>query len=183
MSGKVSQAQRTEAPRPGALGQAGQDRFAAMNHLLKLTNRLMAPFSTHLERRYKISLNEFRVLMLIGQLGTTASHELAQILGVNTMAVSRAVAALHRHDRITVTTDPLSRRRKTLRLTPEGERLWHEMMPASVKVADYLFEALRPDEVMAFDHYVQTLTERLEAQDMSGRSVFLERTRPGEEPA
>lgn len=165
------------------LTEVGLDRVTAMNHLLKLTNRLMAPFSTHLEKRYKISLNEFRVLMVIGQLGVTASHELAQILGVNTMAVSRAVAALNRHGRVAVATDPQSRRRKTLQLTAEGERLWREMMPASVKVADYLFEALRPDEVMAFDHYVRTLTERLEAQDQGGRSVFLERTRPGEEPA
>jgi DNA-binding MarR family transcriptional regulator len=150
-----------------------------MNHLLKLTNRLMAPFSAHLEKRYKISLNEFRALMLIGQLGTTASHELAQILGVNTMAVSRAVAALARHGRITVETDPASRRRKTLRLTPEGERLWREMMPATVKVADYLFEALQPDEMAAFDIHVAKLTEHLEEQDLRGRSLFIERTRPG----
>lgn len=154
-----------------------------MNHLLKLTNRLMAPFSIHLEKRYKISLNEFRVLMVIGQMGVTASHEIAQILGVNTMAVSRAVAALHRHGRINVATDPQSRRRKTLKFTAEGQRLWSEMMPQSVKVADYLFEALSTDEVVAFDNYVRTLTDRLEAQDPRGRSVFLERTRPGEEPA
>jgi DNA-binding MarR family transcriptional regulator len=179
----VSQPQRESDTVPAPLTESGLDRITAMNHLLKLTNRLMAPFSIHLEKRYKISLNEFRVLMVIGQRGVTASHELAQILGVNTMAVSRAVAALHRHGRIDVATDPLSRRRKTLRLTPEGERLWREMMPASVKVADYLFEALCPEEVLAFDQHVQTLTDRLEAQDMRGRSVFLERTRPGEEPA
>jgi len=96
------------------------------------------------------------------------------------MAVSRAVGALHRHGRITVETDPMSRRRKTLRLTPEGERLWHEMMPATLKVADYLFEALCPDEMVAFDHHLRTLTDHLEEQDLRGRSLFLERTRPGE---
>ena len=47
-----------------------------LHQLLKLTNRLMAPFSTHLSHRYKISLNEFRLLMTIGALGRTASHEL-----------------------------------------------------------------------------------------------------------
>jgi DNA-binding MarR family transcriptional regulator len=165
----------------GAMTGAGLDRMQVMNHLLKLTNRLMAPFSAHLEKRYTISLNEFRALMLIGQLGTTASHELAQLLGVNTMAVSRAVAALNKHGRITVETDPASRRRKTLRLTPEGEALWREMMPATLKVADYLFEALCADEMAAFDAYVAKLTEHLEEQDLKGRSLFLERTKPGEE--
>ena len=170
-------AQARAAPKPVAVPE-GFDRVEVMNHLLKLTNRLMAPFATHLEKRYRISLNEFRVLMLIGQLGTTASHELAQMLGVNTMAVSRAVAALSKHGRIEVGTDPQSRRRKMLHLTAEGERLWHEMMPATVKVADYLFEALRTDEVMAFDHYLRTLVERLEAEGPRGQSLFLERTRP-----
>ena len=154
------------------------ERVQVMHHLLKLTNRLMAPFSTHLEKRYRITLNEFRVLMLIGKLETTASHELAGILGVNTMAVSRAVASLSRQGRIAVDTDPQSRRRKILRLTDQGRLLYADMMPASLQVADYLFEALRPHEVMAFDHYVRILTDRLEATDENGHSVFLERTRP-----
>lgn len=156
------------------------DRVRVLHHLLKLNNRLMAPFSMHLERRHRISINEFRVLMVIGQLAVTASHEVAEILGVNTMAVSRAVAALSRHGRIAVGTDPLSRRRKTLRLTPEGERLYQEMTPASTRVADYLFEALAPAEVAAFDQYVGLLTGRLEERDAAGRSLFLEQTRPGE---
>lgn len=156
----------------------GIDRTKILQNLLKLNNRLLAPFSIHLEKRHKISLNEFRVLMLIGYLETTASHELAERLGVNTMAVSRAVGVLHKQGRISVDVDPQSRRRKMLRLTADGERLYQEMLPATANVAGYLFEALRPDEVLAFDHFVQTLTEQLEAHDEQGRSIFLERTRP-----
>ena len=77
-----------------------------LHQLLKLTNRLMAPFSTHLSHRYKISLNEFRLLMTIGRLGRTASHELAEMTGVNVMSVSRAVSTLQRHGRIEVVRDP-----------------------------------------------------------------------------
>lgn len=149
-----------------------------LHHLLKLNNRLMAPFSIHLEHQYKISLNEFRLLMMIGRLGVTASHEVAEMTGVNAMSVSRAVASLKRHSRIQVTTDPKNRRRKALTLTPEGARLYRAMLPATNKVARYLFEALQPDEIAAFDRYVATLTEALEAHDEEGRSLFLERTRP-----
>ena len=149
-----------------------------LHRLLKLNNRLIAPFSTHLEHRYNITVNEFRLLMMIGRLGTSASHELSELTGVNTMSVSRAVSALQRHGRIEVTTDPGNRRRKTLTLTPEGQRLYETMLPTTDKVAQYLFEALRPDEIMAFDRYVTTLTDALEAQDEEGRSLFLERTRP-----
>lgn len=149
-----------------------------LTHILKLHNRLLAPFSIHLEKRHKISLNEFRLLMTIGRLGMTASHEVAEITGANTMAVSRAVAVLRRQRRIEVTTDANNRRRKTLRLTPAGRALYDRMLPTTEKVGRYLFEALRPDEIMAFDRFVRTVTEKLEARDANGRSVFLERTRP-----
>ena len=52
------------------------------------------------------------------------------------------------------------------------------MLPSTLRAADYLFSALRPDEAIAFNHFVETLIERLEAEDADGRSVFLERTRP-----
>lgn len=159
-------------------GEPAFDRVAALNHLLKLHNRLMVPFTTHLEKRHRITVNEFRVLMLIGELGPCASHELAVALGVNTMAVSRAVAALSAHGRIHVEVDPQSRRRKLLRLTGEGERLFAEMLPSTLRAADYLFAALRPHEAVAFNGFVETLIAQLEAEDADGRSVFLERTRP-----
>ena len=68
-------------------------RVGTLHRLLKLNNRLMAPFSTYLSHRYNISLNEFRLLMAIGRLGTSASHELAEHTGVNAMSVSRAAGS------------------------------------------------------------------------------------------
>jgi len=149
-----------------------------MSRLLKLQNRLMAPFSIHLEKRHKISLTEFRMLMSIGRLGVTASHELVEQTGVNAMGVSRAIGELRRHGRIVVDIDPNNRRRKTIHLTAKGQTLYEQMVPTTEKVARYLFEALRPDEVMAFDHFVRAMTAQLEATDEHGKSQFVERTRP-----
>ena len=160
-------------------GEAGQGDKAAMLHqLLKLTNRLMAPFSTHLSHRYRISLNEFRLLMTIGRLGRTASHELAEITGVNVMSVSRAVATLQRHGRIEVVRDTANRRRKWLTLTEEGQRLYDIMHPQSEKVADYLFSDLSDDEAAQLSRILTRLIATLEATDAQGRSLFLERTKP-----
>lgn len=149
-----------------------------LHQLLKLTNRLMAPFSTHLSHRYKISLNEFRLLMTIGALGRSASHELAELTGVNVMSVSRAVATLERHGRLQVSQDPENRRRKWLTLTPEGERLYALMRPQSEKVAAYLFSALSEQEVGQLDKLVGKLIATLEATDERGRSRFIEATKP-----
>jgi DNA-binding MarR family transcriptional regulator len=154
------------------------DKVAMLHQLLKLTNRLMAPFSTHLAHRYRISLNEFRLLMTIGRLGRTASHELAELTGVNVMSVSRAVATLERHGRIQVVPDPANRRRKWLTLTEEGERLYGIMQPQSEKVADYLFSDLEPGEVVRLRATLARLIDTLEAKDGKGRSLFLDRTKP-----
>jgi DNA-binding MarR family transcriptional regulator len=158
---------------------AAHSAKAAMLHqLLKLTNRLMAPFSTHLAHRYKISLNEFRLLMTIGMLGRSASHELAELTGVNVMSVSRAVATLERHGRIEVVRDPANRRRKWLTLTDEGRRLYAIMRPQSEKVADYLFSELDPAEVEQLGTILTRLIDTLEASDAQGNSLFIERTKP-----
>ena len=154
------------------------DRVAMLHELLKLTNRLMAPFSTHLAHRYKISINEFRLLMTIGALGRTASHELAEMTGVNVMSVSRAVATLERHGRIEVVPDPRNRRRKWISLTEEGRRLYTIMRPQSEKVADYLFSDLSDDEAAQLSRILTRLIATLEATDAQGRSLFLERTKP-----
>lgn len=149
-----------------------------LHRLLKLTNRLMAPFSLHLSHRYKISLNEFRVLMTVGALDRTASHEVAELTGVNAMSISRAVATLQRNGRITVIRDEGNRRRKWLSLTEEGGRLYQIMRPQTGMVAQYLFSELEPDELAGFESIVERLIERLDATDAQGRSVFLESTRP-----
>jgi len=157
---------------------ARDDKAAMLHQLLKLTNRLMAPFSTHLSHRYRISLNEFRMLMSIGALGQTASHELAETTGVNVMSVSRAVATLERHGRIEVVPDPKNRRRKWLTLTEEGRRLYEAMRPQTGKVADYLFSDLSEAETTQLARILTHLIDTLEATDEQGRSLFLERTKP-----
>ena len=153
-------------------------RVGTLHRLLKLNNRLMAPFSTHLSHRHNISLNEFRLLMAIGRLGASASHELDEHTGVNAMSVSRAVQTLQRHGRISIEPDPHNRRRKVLKLTPEGRRLYELMRPQTHAVADYLLAELSDADQAKLDELVCMLIARLEATDDKGRSLFLERTKP-----
>jgi DNA-binding MarR family transcriptional regulator len=155
-------------------------RVGTLHRLLKLNNRLMQPFSTHLSHRYNISLNEFRLLMAIGRLGASASHELAEHTGVNAMSVSRAVSTLQRHGRITVESDPDNRRRKVLRLTAEGRRLYATMQPQTQAVADYLLTGLSERDIVQLDALVGQLIARLEATDADGRSLFIELTKPAD---
>ena len=153
-------------------------KVALLHDLLKLNNRMLAPFSTHLAHRHRISLNEFRLLMTIGALGRTASHEVAEITGVNVMSVSRAVATLQRNNRVAVVRDETNRRRKWLTLTEEGQHLYNVMRPQSEKVADYVFNGLDAADLATLADLTAGMIARLEASDASGRSAFLEATRP-----
>jgi DNA-binding MarR family transcriptional regulator len=157
---------------------AGFEPADVLRRLLRMQNQLMTPFTVHLQKRYRLSVNEFRLLMLIGRLGVTASHELAELAGVNTMMVSRGVAVLERHGRIDIDIDPRNLRRKVLRLTPKGRSLYQKMLPSTNRVANYVFEAMSTEEIRAFDTCVKAITARLEAVDERGNSLFLSRTNP-----
>jgi DNA-binding MarR family transcriptional regulator len=90
---------------------------------------------------------------------------------------------LHHQGRIVIEPDPVDFRRKVLRLSPEGQRLYRQMLPQTDTVANYLLSSLAPLEVQEFDRLITILTDGLEARDEEGRSVFLERTRPTDAPS
>lgn len=159
-------------------GVRAPEPLDVLHNLLKLGNRLNAPFSEHLEKRYRVTMNEFRVIMLIGRQKTAVSHELAEISGVTTMSISRAVTSLERKGWITSRADPENRRRKILRHSKDGARLYKKMLPTADKVATYLFTSLQSDEIHAFNAYMEKLIHSLEARDERGRSIFIEKTRP-----
>jgi len=183
MGESVAKVNRARPAEPEEQPAPAADRVTTLHQLLKLTNRLIAPFSTHLAGPHRISLNEFRMLMTIGMLGRTASHELAELTGVNAMSVSRAVATLERNGRIAVSPDPANRRRKWLSLTPQGEKLYRTLRPEGDRVAAFLFSDLTEEETALFGAMVDRLIATLEATDEAGRSLFLERTKPATGPA
>lgn len=159
------------------MGRDYGNETIVLHRLLKVSNRLMAPFSTHLEKQYNVSVNEFRLLMLIGRKGKAASHELAELTGVNAMSVSRAVASLEKKGCIAVERDPGNRRRKQLTLTGDGRRLHAIMRPRTERVARYLLSDLSAKEIVALRTMLDRLIDTLEARDEAGNSLFLERIR------
>jgi len=155
------------------------DRQALILHrILQLHNLLMTPFNAHLQKRYRISVNEFRTLMTLGRMEPAAAHEIADMTGLSTMTVSRAVSALENHGWLNVRRNEANRRSNVLTLSPEGRALFDEMLPVSGQVSDYLFEDMPERELEAFARNIDALIERLKRVDEKGRSAFLEATRP-----
>ncbi|MBU6444391.1 MAG: MarR family winged helix-turn-helix transcriptional regulator [Alphaproteobacteria bacterium] len=133
--------------------------------LLKLTNLIMRPFFTHFEGRYHISINEMRILMTLAPMGEAASHELCEATGLHPMNVSRSVAALRRHGRISERRDAANLRRKLLTLTPEGWALYRTLMPHVKSISENLFAPMSALELEFLSKLVGQLIARLETID------------------
>lgn len=153
------------------------DPIDTLNSYLRLYHHLWAAFSENLESRYDISMNNFRVLMMVGQLGETASHEISDSTGMPVMAISRTVVELEKRELIERTVDRNNRRRKPIKLTPKGQDLFDHMMPTTRLVAKYIFDSLRLDEALMFDHCLGALIDHVTMVDEDGELVFVKKTR------
>ncbi len=149
-----------------ALSAADDPRHVApslvLYRLLKLSNLISRPFLAEDAVRYRISLNELRVLMTLAPLREAASHELASVAGMHPMNVSRAVAALRRQSRVSEQTDPGNRRRKLLRLTAQGWALYRQLLPHVGEVAGEVFRDLTRGEIAQLSRLLDMMTARLE---------------------
>jgi DNA-binding MarR family transcriptional regulator len=110
--------------------------------LLKLSNLILRPFFIQRAESHKMNINELRVLMTLAPMGEAASHELCEVAGLHPMNVSRAVSMLREQGWVEERRDEENRRRKLLRLTREGRRVFDALAPDANMAAERLFEGM-----------------------------------------
>ncbi len=84
--------------------------------LVRVINRTARPFVERLAGTHQLSLNEWRVMVVLASHPGVAARDLAEITGLDKMSISRAVAGLSRHQRLDKRPDPSDARRMLLRL-------------------------------------------------------------------
>ena len=87
----------TRAPASGPRLLADDSLFFKLVRVVNLTAR---PFVETLSRQHQLSLNEWRVMVVLASHPGVAAHEVAEITGLDKMSVSRALAALERRRRV-----------------------------------------------------------------------------------
>lgn len=116
---------KTLAPRPAAgVGVRLPDDSGLFFKLVRIVNLMSRPFVETLSRQHRISLNEWRVMIVVARHPGCAAHQVARATGLDKMSVSRAIAALDRHRRLARRPDPHDARRTLLSLNAAGERLF-----------------------------------------------------------
>lgn len=136
--------------------------FADIMTLQRIGNLLSKPFFQKYAKRHKLTLNEWRVVVVVHDRPGTAGHEVGRLAGLIPMNVSRAVASLKKAGRIRAEPDPTNRRQHSLYLTEEGELLFERIYPKARAQAEKLFEIFDKNEKQQFSDMLQRLYQRAE---------------------
>jgi DNA-binding MarR family transcriptional regulator len=133
--------------------------------LVRVVNLTARPFSESIGKAHRLSLNEWRVLLVLANHGGVAASEVTALTGLDKMSVSRAIAALVRQGRVVRKVDGADRRRMLLRLSAEGERLYERIgTPAKVRERD-LFAGTPEREQAQLGRTLDRLIDNLVAAD------------------
>ena len=87
-----------------------------------LANKLSSGASRLYLKRYDIGIIEWRVMAMLAVEPRISPVRICQIIGLDKGAVSREMRKLEAKGYLTVDEDPESTRRRTLELTPSGQR-------------------------------------------------------------
>ena len=116
------------------------DRFLPYR-LSVLSNIVSTAISGAYEKRFGLTIPEWRVMAVLAMTPDLSAAEVAQRTAMDKVAVSRAVASLLRARRIVRQTARADRRRSLLRLSAAGLKVYAQVVPVAL---DYERDLLAP---------------------------------------
>jgi DNA-binding MarR family transcriptional regulator len=117
--------------------------------LLKLSSFINGPMQDGVASPNNLALNELKITLCLGGEGALAGHDIADIMGIAPMNVSRSLSSLLQRGWIEPVEDPSSRRRKPFQLSSLGWECHRAMLPDLGGVAEYLLGKLSAKETAA----------------------------------
>ena len=151
------------------------DRFLPYR-LSVLTNVVSSTIAEAYQRRFGLSIPEWRVLAVLARHPGVSAAEVARLTRMDAVAVSRAVARLLAAGRLRRTIARDDRRRSVLTVTATGTAVYREVAPLALGYERALLATLDAAERAALDRALDALTTR--AQALSEARVALRQRRP-----
>jgi DNA-binding MarR family transcriptional regulator len=133
--------------------------------LVRVVNLTARPFSESIGRTHRLTLNAWRVLLVLANHPGVAASEVAVLTGLDKMSVSRSLASLVRQGRVIRRADAADRRRLLLRLSAEGERLYERIGAPASEREQRLFRGIDAAERATLGRMLDRLIENLVAAD------------------
>jgi DNA-binding MarR family transcriptional regulator len=115
---------------------------------------------TRVYGRHGIGIPEWRVLVILGEMGTMTGKAVGGHTHMHKTKVSRAVAQLELRKLLVRRANREDLRESFLSLTPAGRVVYEELAPHARDFTDRLAEVVAPGDRAAFDRAVKQLTKR-----------------------
>jgi DNA-binding MarR family transcriptional regulator len=112
--------------------------------------------------RFGISIAEWRMLAILGAFGPATASDIQGRSAMDKVQVSRAIARLEEAGLVTREIDPADRRRATIEMTAEGERIYGEIVPLARAREAALLEGFSADERERLDRLLTKLQAQAE---------------------
>ncbi len=148
-------------PRINANAVAQDDHVDLFKQLLKLSSMISGPMQDGVAAKNGLALNEIKILICLGGEGALAGHDIADIMAIPPMNISRALSALLARGWIEPVTDATNRRRKPVQLSAAGWKAHREMTPDISAVADYLLGTLTAGEQTVLNRSVLKIINQM----------------------
>jgi len=115
--------------------------------LVRVVNLTARPFQQRVGRAHQLTLNEWRVMALLGGSPGLTATQLAELTGLDKMAVSRALAGLQRARRLHRHEDPTDQRRSRLHLSSAGKAVYAAVVVQARQREAELFAGVAAEEL------------------------------------
>lgn len=115
--------------------------------LVRVVNLAARPFQQRVGRQHQLTLNEWRTMAVLGTRPGLTATQVADLTGLDKMAVSRALAGLQRAKRLHRHEDPTDQRRSRLHLSSVGKALYATVAVQARERETELFAGVAAEEL------------------------------------
>jgi DNA-binding MarR family transcriptional regulator len=112
------------------------------------------------EKRFGVSIPEWRVIAVLGQYPGLSAVEVADRTLMDKVAVSRAVTKLIKNGRIDREFADADRRRSILNLSEEGMNVHNEIAPLALEFEQQLVQDISEDDYEKFNSVLEQLLDK-----------------------
>jgi len=132
-----------------------------------LSNTVSGKIAEAYEKRFGLSIPEWRVIAILGRFPGLSAVNVAERTLMDKVAVSRAVTKLVKNGRIDREFADADRRRSILNLSDEGQQVHDEIAPLALQFERDLLLGLNEEEIEALDTIIERLLARARLLDQA----------------
>lgn len=122
-----------------------------------LSNTVSSTIASAYNKRFGLSIPEWRVIAVLGRFPGISAVEVAERTLMDKVAVSRAVTKLIKTGRIDRQFADADRRRSILHLSEEGRNVHDEIAPLALKFEEDLLHGLSEEEINTLNVVMERL--------------------------